>query len=65
VSYEDYGGETIKKKSNVFGQHKWFKEGCEYMEDEYSSSFSSISRVQLNFNSFHTAKQSTKLMWKY
>jgi hypothetical protein len=28
-----YGGETVKK-SIVFERHKWFKDGCNNMEDD-------------------------------
>jgi hypothetical protein len=65
VLSEAYGGEATKKSS--VSEHKWFKEGLKSKDDvkitiEDCSSLSSISRVLFTLNSFHKAKQSTKLI---
>jgi hypothetical protein len=47
VLSEAYGGEAMKK-SCVFECHKWFKEGCENMEDDESNGHTRSQRTDEN-----------------
>jgi len=62
-------GEAAMKKSNVFERHGRFKEGSHIeMRNEHRAQhfFFLVSRIFFTLNSFHKAKQSTKLtVWKY
>jgi hypothetical protein len=63
VLSEAYGAEAMKM-SSVFKWHKWFKESCKTVEGDkrHCLSLPLISGELFALNSFHKAKQSTKLI---